>query len=123
MNAKRTILLVEDEESLRSVMKQSLLQNGFAVDVAIDGEEGLAAMRAGRADLVLLDVILPKMDGFEILNALTMAEKRKAPIILFSVSTEPLAPEKLKELGVADWIVKSDINPNDVVHIINQHLA
>lgn len=123
MNAKRTILLVEDEESLRSVMKQSLLQHGFAVDVAVDGEEGLAAVRAGRADLVLLDVILPKMDGFEILNALTMAEKRKAPIILFSVSTEPLPPEKLKELGVADWIVKSDINPNDVVHIINQHLA
>lgn len=116
----KRILLIEDEESLRSVMQSALKQSGFLVDTAVDGEEALEAIRAQTADLILLDVILPKMNGIEILEALTPAEKARAPIIVFSVSTAPITPEKLKELGVAGSIVKSDMTPEDVILEINK---
>ncbi|MAG28772.1 hypothetical protein CL632_01330 [bacterium] len=121
MATKKKILLIEDEESLRSVMRIALEERGFEVIIAIDGEEGIAAIRAGTANLVLLDVILPKMDGYEILKTLTLKEKKQAPIIIFSVSTEPLSRKKLRELGVADWIMKSEITPDQVIDKINQY--
>ncbi len=102
-------------------MRIALEERGFEVIIAIDGEEGIAAIRAGTANLVLLDVILPKMDGYEILKTLTLKEKKQAPIIIFSVSTEPLSRKKLRELGVADWIMKSEITPDQVIDKINQY--
>ena len=122
-NKPKNILLVEDEESLRLVMKMALEENGFIVQVAVDGEEALSAIRGQGADLVLLDIVLPKMNGLEILEALTPAEKAQAPIIIFSVSTEPISPEKLKELGVVGSIVKSDMSPDDVVTEINKYFS
>ena len=123
MSAKKKVLLIEDEESLRSVMKTALEEYGFEVVVAVDGEEGIASIREGLADIILLDIVLPKIDGFEILKTLTLKEKKQAPIIIFSVSTEPLSKEKLKELGVVDWIVKSEINPNQIIDKINQYIT
>lgn len=119
----KRILLIEDEESLRSVMQSALKQSGFLVDTAVDGAEALEAIRAQTADLILLDVVLPKMNGLEILEALTPAEKARAPIIVFSVSTAPITPEKLKELGAAGSIVKSDMTPEDVILEINKYFS
>lgn len=122
-NKAKKILLVEDEESLRSVMEAALRQGGFEVATAVDGEEALVAIRAQAADLILLDIVLPKMSGLEILETLTPAEKQRVPIIIFSVSTAPIAPEKLKELGVAGSIVKSDMTPEDVITEINKYFS
>lgn len=120
-NNPKKILLVEDEESLRSVMAAALKQAGFSVVVAVDGAEALVAIRSQAADLILLDIVLPKMNGLEILETLTPAEKAHSPIIIFSVSTAPITPEKIKELGVAGSIVKSDMTPEDVILEINKH--
>ncbi len=122
MSTKKKILLIEDEESLRSVMRIALEEHGFEVVIAVDGEEGITAIRKSDADVILLDVVLPKMDGFDILKTLTLKEKKQAPIIIFSVSTEPLSRKKLRELGVVDWIIKSEINPNQVIDKINQYI-
>ncbi|MEK7164683.1 MAG: response regulator [Patescibacteria group bacterium] len=122
-NNPKKILLVEDEESLRTVMVAALTQRGFLVEVAVDGQEALIAIRAQAADLILLDIVLPKMSGLEILETLTPAEKACAPIIIFSVSTAPITADKLKALGVAGSIVKSDMTPEDIILEINKHLS
>ena len=122
-NNPKKILLVEDEESLRTVMVAALTQRGFLVEVAVDGQEALIAIRAQAADLILLDIVLPKMSGLEILETLTPAEKARAPIIIFSVSTAPITADKLKALGVAGSIVKSDMTPEDIILEINKHLS
>lgn len=119
---KKRILFIEDEESLRSVMKTALESAGFDVKIAVDGQEALREMIENEFDLILMDIILPKMSGFEILENLSMEKKEKTPIIIFSVSTEPLPPEKMKAMGIRDWIIKSDIDPEEIIAKINKYI-
>lgn len=119
---KKRVLLIEDEESLRSVMKSALENAGFDVKEAVDGKEALQDFKKGGFDIALLDVILPKMSGFDILENLSAEIKAQTPIIIFSVSVEPLPPEKMKAMGITDWIVKSDIEPEKIIAKINQYI-
>ena len=105
------ILLVEDDRFLRRAAEASLRQRGFAVTVAADGEEALAKVRAEIPDLILLDLLMPKLTGIEVLRALRGEEAtKKTRVLILSNSSREQDLEAIKELGVTDYLVKANLS-------------
>jgi len=110
------ILIVEDDELLREMLARKLIEKSYIIETAEDGEIGLSAMRVFKPDLVLLDLIMPKKSGFQVLEEMQADELlRKIPVIIISNSGQPVELEKAKQLGVLDWIIKTEFNPSEVV--------
>jgi DNA-binding response OmpR family regulator len=102
------ILLVEDDTFFREFYAAKLKEDGMEVEVASDGEEGLDKATKLKPDLILLDIIMPKKDGFEVLQALSQsATMKKVPVIVFSTLGQESDVEKAKKLGARDYINKS----------------
>ena len=109
------ILLVEDDRFLRRAAEASLRQRGFAVTVAADGEEALAKVRAEIPDLILLDLLMPKLTGIEVLRALRAEEAtKKIRVLILSNSSREQDLEAIKELGVTDYLVKANLSPQEL---------
>jgi DNA-binding response OmpR family regulator len=107
--AKRLILIAEDEGAYAKILKVTLEKEGFAVVVAINGEELLKIARARKSELVILDLIMPVKNGFEVLSEMKKDEKLKhIKIIALSNLGQWEDIEKAKKLGADDYIVKSD---------------
>lgn len=107
----RRILLVEDDRFLRRACEVSLRQRGFAVTTAADGEEALRQVRAERPDLILLDLLMPKMTGTEVLRALRADEAtREIRVLILSNSSREQDVEEIKALGVSGYFVKADLS-------------
>jgi DNA-binding response OmpR family regulator len=101
------ILIIEDDRFLSSILKGRLEKEGFQVEQAFDGEEGLSALRAARPNLVLLDLIMPKKSGFEVLEAMsTDPELSSIPVIIASNLGQDSDIQKAKSLGAIDYFVK-----------------
>jgi DNA-binding response OmpR family regulator len=112
----KKILIIEDEELLSSLLKKKFSGIGFDVFVAEDGEKGVQAIRELRPDLVLLDIIMPKMGGFEVLKiAREDSSISGIKIMVISNSGQPVELEKAKELGAQDWLIKTNFDPQEVV--------
>ena len=112
----KKILIVEDEEILLNLLQKKLIEHGYEVLVARDGEEGLRAMRANSPDLVLLDVIMPKLGGFEVMEEMQKEEVlKKIPVIIVSNSGQPVEIDRAKNLGAKDWLIKTEFDPQEVV--------
>ncbi len=105
---KKTIVVLEDDTILQKLIVLELSTNNFNVFSASDGEEGLALIREKKPDLVLLDLIMPKVNGFEVLTALK-ADKttENIPVIILSNLGQESDIEKGKELGALDHFKKS----------------
>lgn len=99
------ILIVEDEPSMRMGLKDNLEFEDYEVDIALDGEEGLEKIRDNRYNLVLLDVMLPKMSGFDICKTVRK-ENIKVPIILLTAKGEEIDKVLGLELGADDYVTK-----------------
>ena len=99
------ILVVEDEKKVASFIKQGLEEEGYAVDVASDGEEGLAHALAGVHDLIILDIRLPKMDGLRVLQALRQ-EKVSTPVLLLTVRATIEDKVLGLDAGADDYLTK-----------------
>ena len=111
MTIGRRVLLVEDDRFLRRAAEASLRQRGFAVTVASDGEEALRQVGAAAPDLILLDLLMPKVTGIEVLRALRADEAtRSIPVLILSNSSREQDVEELKELGVTDYLVKANLS-------------
>jgi CheY-like chemotaxis protein len=111
MTIGRRVLLVEDDRFLRRAAEASLRQRGFAVTVASDGEEALRQVGAAAPDLILLDLLMPKVTGIEVLRALRADEATKSiPVLILSNSSREQDVEELKELGVTDYLVKANLS-------------
>ena len=107
----RKILLVEDDRFLRRACEASLRQRGYAVTVAVDGEEALRQMRAEVPDLILLDLLMPKITGVEVLRALRAeAPTREVPVLILSNSSREQDVEEIRGLGVTDYLVKANLS-------------
>ena len=106
---KKKILVVEDEPSLRKVLETSLIQEGFAVSTATNGEDGLRLANEEKPDLILLDIILPKMDGFAVLNSLSQSDllKHTKVLILTNLSYSGNIVEMLQK-GAQEYLMKAD---------------
>ena len=118
----KKILVVEDEEILLDLLRRKLTKEGYEVLIARDGQEGLKAMTQQRPDLILLDIIMPKMGGFEVMEEMGKDPKLKEiPIIVISNSGQPVELDKAKELGAKDWLIKTEFDPQEVINkVVNQ---
>ena len=119
------VLLIEDDKFTRELYEEVLKDAGYDVSVAVDGEEGLNKARQGGFNLILLDVMLPKIDGLEILRSLsnTPPTINNGPIVLLTNLTHDPVIEMAKTLGVRDHVIKSDIDPGKLVELVGGYLA
>jgi len=112
----KKILLVEDEEIMIDLLQRKLTKEGYEILVARDGEEGLKVMKEVRPDLVLLDIIMPKMGGFEVMGEMGKdPELKKIPVIVISNSGQPVELNRAQKLGAKDWLIKTEFDPQEVV--------
>ena len=111
MTPGRRVLLVEDDRFLRRAGEAALRQRGFTVSVAADGEEALRKVQAEVPDLILLDLLMPKVTGIEVLRTLRASEATKAvPVLILSNSSREQDLEEIKNLGVTDYLVKANLS-------------
>lgn len=112
----KKILLVEDDPLLLDIYTTKLKQSGFQVSVVEQGEKTLAAIESERPDLVLLDIVLPHMDGWEILRQVRAQEKLKAiPIVILSNLGQKEEIEKGLSLGADKYLIKAHYTPSEIV--------
>jgi len=112
----KKILIIEDEEVLSNLLQKKLSQEGYQVDITGNGQKGLEKIRKNKPDLILLDIIMPKMGGFEVMEELHKDEELKdIPIIIISNSGQPVEIDRAKKLGVRDWLIKTNFDPQEVI--------
>jgi DNA-binding response OmpR family regulator len=118
------ILFIEDEPTLQKELKEILEQEKFKTLSAFDGEEGLETAREEKPNLILLDLILPKKDGFEVLKELKTDEKLKDIPVIVLTNLEGVGDvEKALEIGATTYLVKANYKLEDVVSKIKELLG
>ncbi len=123
-NKKQTVLIVEDDEFLRALAAKRLDKDGFNVQVAVDGETAVATAKEIKPDVIVLDLILPGLDGFEVLEKIKAEESLKAvPIIVFSNLGQKEDIERAQYLGAASFLVKSNFTLDDLLEKVKEQLA
>jgi two-component system chemotaxis sensor kinase CheA len=119
------ILIIDDELYLRELYEEVIQSAGYDVETALDGKEGLEKVRSGNFDLVLLDVMMPELDGIGVLQKLSTEEPKpaKMPVIVIctNLSHDPVINEAIK-LGARAYIVKADVVPDQIIEKIKQLL-
>lgn len=112
----KKILIIEDEEIILNLLQRKLTAEGYEISIAKDGEEGLRIMREVKPDLILLDIIMPKKGGFEVMEEMGKDnELKKIPIIVISNSGQPVEIDKAQALGAKDWLIKTEFDPQEVI--------
>ena len=116
MPDQKVILLVEDEPLLGNLLRQRLEREAFKVLLAHDGEEALQVLRDNKPDLILLDIILPKVSGFELMEKLKSDPAfKKAPIIVVSNLGQESDIERGQQLGAVGYFVKAKLSIEELV--------
>ena len=121
---KKKILLVEDDEALAEVYKSRLEIEGFETKWAENGEVALVDAKAFKPDLILLDAMMPKISGFDVLDILrNTPETANIHVIMLTALGQPKDKERAQTLGVDDYLVKSQVVIGDVVERVRYHLG
>ena len=124
MDKIKKILLIEDEDVIIDLLQRKLEKEGYEIEVAHDGQEGLDKMKKIKPDLVLLDIIMPKLGGLEV-----MEKKKKdpglrnIPVIIISNSGQPVELERAKKLGARGWLIKTEFDPQEVVEKVKKEIG
>ncbi len=122
-NKKIKILLIEDEEMLANMYEVKFSNEGFDIEKALDGESGLEKAKNILPDFILLDIIMPKMDGFAVLKALKEDVKTKnIPVMLLTNLGQEEDIERGNELGIVGYLVKANTTPSEVVEAVKNKL-
>ena len=122
--ALKKILLVEDDDALAAVYATRFDAEGFLVKRVPNGEEALSATLAFKPDLILLDVMMPKVSGFDVLDILrNTPETANVRVIMLTALSQDSDRERAMSLGVDDYLVKSQVVIADVVDKVRQHLG
>ncbi|OGZ18397.1 MAG: hypothetical protein A2Z68_02575 [Candidatus Nealsonbacteria bacterium RBG_13_38_11] len=112
----KKILIVEDDKFLRDLISQKLLKEGFDIVQAVDGEEGVKKIKEETPDLVLLDLILPGIDGFEVLTQMKSDQSlQPIPVIILSNLGQKEDIEKGMKLGATDFLIKAHFTPGEII--------
>ncbi len=123
MAENKTILLVEDEPLLGNLLRQRLEKEGFTVLLNHDGEEALKTLRETKPNLILLDIILPKISGFELMEAIkTDPQLERAPIIIISNLGQENDVARGQTLGAIQYFVKAKVSIEDLVEHVKTFL-
>ncbi len=121
---QKKVLLVEDDDALASVYQTRLQAEGFDVQRVPNGEDALAKTLEYKPDLMLLDVMMPKVSGFDVLDILrNTPETANLKVIMLTALSQDADKERAESLGVDDYLVKSQVVIADVVEKIKQHLG
>lgn len=120
----KKILVVEDEATLQKALVEVLEQSGYTAISALDGELGFKLATQEVPDLILLDIILPKMDGFEVLKGLKADPKtQNIPVIILTNLGDVSSVQQALELGANSYLVKADFHLDDVIEKVERTLA
>lgn len=121
---KLRILLIEDEEMLSSMYKTKFEKEGFDVDLASDGEDGIDKSQSNEYDIFLIDIILPKLNGFAVLKSIRGIKKYKdTPVLMLTNLGQDEDVKKGKSLGASDYLVKANFTPSQILEKINSLLS
>ena len=121
---KKKILLVEDDTALAAVYRSRLEFEGFEINEVHNGEDALSAAVSFKPDLVLLDAMMPKISGFDVLDILrNTPETTNIRVIMLTALSQPKDKERAEQLGVDDYLVKSEVVIGDVVARVKHHLG
>ena len=124
MQEKKKILLVEDDEMLSQVYRSRFEIEGFDVKEVYNGEDALSAAISFKPDIILLDAMMPRISGFDVLDILrNTPETANIAIIMLTALSQPRDKERAESLGVDDYLVKSQVVIGDVVARVKKHLG
>lgn len=124
MDTKKKILLVEDDAALATVYKTRLEAEGFDVRHVDNGEDALTNAIDYRPDLIVLDVMMPKIDGFDVLDILRQTpETTSMRVVMLTALSQAKDKERAEQLGADDYLVKSQVVITDVIARIRHHLG
>jgi len=119
---QKRILVIDDEQPIAKALELKLAHEGFMAHAVFNGEEGIAELESNQYDLVLCDLVMPKVDGFEFLEALKEKGIDTPVIVLTNLSQEGDS-EKAKELGARDVFVKSNIPISEIVSYVQKYFT
>ncbi len=118
------ILIIEDDKFLRELITQKLVKEGYEALQAIDGEKGIKEVKNQKPDLVLLDLILPGIDGFEVLSQIKKdSDLSRIPVIILSNLGQKEDIERGINLGADDYLIKAHFTPNGIIEKIRKVLG
>lgn len=124
MDTKKKILLVEDDTALAAVYQSRLELEGFEIKEVNNGEDALTAAIEFKPDLILLDAMMPKISGFDVLDILrNTPDTANVRVIMLTALSQPKDKERAETLGVDDYLVKSQVVIGDVVERVKFHLG
>lgn len=124
MDTKKKILLVEDDTALAGVYRSRLELEGFEVQEVNNGEDALSSAIDYKPDLILLDAMMPKISGFDVLDILrNTPDTTNIRVIMLTALSQPKDKERAESLGVDDYLVKSQVVIGDVVERVKFHLG
>jgi len=115
----RTILIIEDDKFLRELVIRKLIKEGYETSEAVDGEEGIKKIKEEKPDLILLDLILPGIDGFEVLSKMREDPAlAQIPVIILSNLGQKDDVEKGLKMGAVDYLIKAHFTPGEIIEKI-----
>mgnify|MGYP001587429900 CR=1 FL=1 len=123
-NSQKRILIVEDDQFLREFYQELLLAEGYLIDVAADGEVALYKLQNNEYDLVLLDLMLPKKDGVQVLRDLKLSPPKSQNVIIVILTNlgQDLVIKECFDLGADGYLIKSALNPDQVLTEVKSYL-
>lgn len=117
----KKILIIEDEKPLARALELKLIHEGFQVEILSSGEEAISLIEKENFSLVVCDLVMPKLDGFELLKIIK--EKGiKIPVIILTNLSQPEDEKRVRELGVAEFFIKSDTPLSKIVSHIKENI-
>ena len=120
----KTVLIVEDEQSMQRALKNKLEHSGYTVVTANDGEGAVDALRSAKPDLVLLDLIMPKLDGISVLRQMKADDAlRGIPVVILTNLSSGDKVAEAMQLGTFDFLVKANYSLDDVLKKVNDRLG
>ena len=120
----KKILIIEDEKIISDLLERKLTKEGYSVVITTNGIDGLAMMRKDRPDIILLDIVMPRMGGFEVMEEMNKDETLKdIPIIVVSNSGQPVEIDRIKKMGAKDWLIKTEFNPQEVLEKVKKQIG
>ncbi len=122
-NPTKIIFLIEDDRFLRTIFQKRLQEGGYQVLTAVDGEEAIALLGKGVPDLILLDMILPKKNGFEVLQEIRSRDTLKSvPVVVLSNLSQGKDVEQAQKLGIAGYLTKSNVSLVNLLDEVRKYL-
>lgn len=120
---KKRVLVVEDEADMRKALEIKLLQAGYQVDVAEDGKKALEILETQEPNIILLDLVMPVMDGIDFLKALRLELHKKTPVLVLTVITSSILPEQAKALEIEDYLIKDRVSLDEIVEKVAKKIG